>query len=136
MPFFAKNLNDHIGQIYGEVGFKKGECVAYVKQVAGAPQTALWRAGQKVFDPLAPQGKSHPHLRAGVAIATFRDGKYPPSNRHAAIFLRYSARGFFVQDQWVGKPGGVGEREIFRVYPDKAKAPSNDPDAFYIIEIK
>ena len=101
-----------------------GHCVAFVRQVAGAPHTSQWRRGDHVRSSPPP---------AGTAIATFDpDGTYgnhTDGRSHTAILLEVRSDGLFVRDQWVGRPvatrlirfrGGQGD-------------PVNDGDAYYTI---
>lgn len=114
-----------------------GDCVALVKQhvpgLTGIP-TASWRAGKRV--------KEVKNLSKGTAIATFVNGRYPNkvTGNHAAIFLQHSGSGFWVLDQWKGKPL-IKRRFIFGARPRiKVNADgswpdaSNVADAFYVIE--
>lgn len=113
-----------------------GQCVAFVKEASGAPQTALWKRGALVKGLTVPRG---------TAIATFDPptaefphGKY--GNRedgtcHAAIYLSQNADGLVVMDQWAGEhPQPVHVRTIFFPKPGEIKKPVNDGNKFYIIE--
>lgn len=134
MAFYADSLKTHIGKTFIENEAYGASCVAYVKKVTTAPHTSAWRRGAKLFDPLAPACSSDLTIRPGVAIATFDEAKrYPGSDMHAAIFVRYAANGIVVQDQWVGK-GKVSERVIARHVPSQARERTNDPDAYFVIE--
>ncbi|MFN3145150.1 MAG: BPSL0067 family protein [Paracoccaceae bacterium] len=135
MPYYAENLNEHIGKKYQENEAFGTTCVAYVKIVSGAPSTPNWRPQAKVFDPLNPQCFYHVELRPGVAIATFNsEGRYPDKDQHAAIFLGYTTRGFRVQEQTLADKKVV-IREIFRTEPNEEKVYANDPNAYYVIGI-
>lgn len=57
MSWIAQKPSSFIGQTVGN-----GQCVAYIQQASGAPQTALWRRGEVV------KGGNNPQ---GTAIATF-----------------------------------------------------------------
>lgn len=73
------------------------ECVEFVQQAAGAPQTTAWRRGVRVLD--TPLGA----IRRGTAIATFDEqGHYPTDTlgKHAAIYLSHDRSGIRVLDQW------------------------------------
>lgn len=119
MAFIASNPEAYKGKVVGD-----GQCVAFVKEVAGTPQTSLWREGEHV------RGADIP---TGTAIATFINGRYPSHSQgnHAAIYVAQNDQGLKVWDQWVGQP--VHERLIhFR--GGHTDNPSNDGDAFSVIE--
>lgn len=92
-PYLALQPDAFAGRIVGS-----GECVDFVKVVAGAPPTAAWREGVQV--------RGNPHIPPGTAIATFgSDGTYTnQSGNHAAIYLYQDHRGIWVYDQWQGQP--------------------------------
>lgn len=72
------------------------ECVEFIRQATGAPQTLIWKKGQRIAD--AKVG----HIARGTAIATFdANGKYPSDllGRHAAIYLEHNAQRMLVLDQ-------------------------------------
>ena len=76
------------------------ECVEFVRQATGAPQTTTWREGLKVSE--AKPGD----IARGTAIATFdANGKYPTDTkgRHAAIYLFHTKAMIQVLDQWNDK---------------------------------
>ena len=103
------------------------ECVEFIQQTLGAPSTAAWLEGKKIT-----QGDLTP--RAGTAIATFVNGKYPQAGstgKHAAIYLGQNGDGILVLDQWRAQ-GEVKQRTI-RWNPSSPGA-SNDGKAFSIIE--
>lgn len=136
MSFRTLEYETHLEKSYKETEELGTQCVAYIKKVTNAPQTNAWRAGAKLYDPMAPMCGAHPTIAPGVAIATFdSSGRYPSKNQHAAIFLRYSNRGFWVQDQWV-QQGKVKKREIFRTDPKVPKKREDDPNSYYVIEVK
>ncbi len=97
------------------------QCVAAVKHFAGAPETSLWKAGEKV--------KESTTIKPGTAIATFdANGRY---KGHAAIYDTQDRTALYVYDQWEGTP--FHSRPIyFRGY---GRA-SNDGDQYYVIERK
>lgn len=130
-------------RLAGAAPVRDGECVALVQHFTNAPPTRLWRAGVHVIDSAAV-------LMPGTAIATFVDGRYPQvgkGTRHAAFFLSY---GPFGHD---GKPTGIWIMEQY-TYPRTKEIqarfiehkgfpklpngtwqnPSNNADAFYVIE--
>lgn len=105
------------------------ECVEFVQQVTGAPQTTTWTKGKKVSE--AKMGD----ITRGTAIATFDSkGKYPSDGlgKHAAIYLSHDAQKIVVLDQW-NNQGEVKERPI-RFNRPKGTSRSNDGDLFYVIE--
>lgn len=118
MAFIASNPEEYKGEVVGD-----GQCVAFVKEASGAPQTSLWKEGEQV------RGAN---IDSGTAIATFINGSYPSHSHgnHAAIYVSQNAEGLVVWDQWKGQSvhqrtirfkGGVGD-------------PVNDGDAFSVIE--
>jgi hypothetical protein len=103
------------------------ECVTFVRQVTGAPQTILWKRGISVKD--AKLGE----IARGTAIATFDDaGRYPKDGlgKHAALFLGKTPSGIQVLDQWNAQ-GKVLPRTIRFNHPGRR---SNNGDTFYVIE--
>lgn len=98
MAFIAPHPEEYAGHIVGD-----GQCVAFVKEAAGAPQTSLWKEGEKV------RGAD---ILTGTAIATFVGGIYPnhPHGNHAAIYVEQNTEGLAVWDQWNGQP--VHKRQI------------------------
>jgi len=119
VAFIASNPEEYEGEVVGN-----GQCVAFIKEASGAPQTSLWREGEKVRGATLP---------AGTAIATFIDGVYPshPSGNHAAIYMEQNDSGLVVWDQWLGQP--VHKRTIRFKGPDNENL-SNNGDAFSVIE--
>jgi hypothetical protein len=106
------------------------ECVIFVQQVAGVPQTSMWRAGLHVKDAKAGD------IQRGTAIATFDEqGHYPTDTlgKHAAIYLCHNVSSIAVLDQW-NTQGEVKERAIRFGRP--AATRSNNGDAFYVIEVQ
>jgi hypothetical protein len=111
---------EYAGEVVGN-----GQCVAFVKEASGAPQTSLWREGVKV--------RGATTLVRGTAIATFIKGVYPsrPSGNHAAIFVEQNDSGLVVWDQWAGQP--VHERTIHFKGPGNHDLVNNG-DAYAVIE--
>jgi hypothetical protein len=125
-------LNISEEDVFGKSKFinSKGntECVEFVRQATGAPQTVLWKKGAMVF------GASLSSITRGTAIATFNDsGKYPidGKGKHAAIYLSHDSLGIRVLDQW-NKQGEVLERIIYFSSPSIPR--SNAGKSFYVIE--
>jgi hypothetical protein len=118
MSYVAGNPGHFNGQVVGD-----GQCVAFVKAAAGAPQTALWKEGALV------RGAA---IAPGTAVATFQGGQYTntPGSSHAAIYVSQDAGGLVVWDQWKGQ--AVHQRPI--QFRGQVGSPVNDGDAFYVIE--
>jgi len=119
MAFNAPDPESYEGEVVGD-----GQCVAFVKEASGAPQTALWKEGKQV------RGTS---VEKGTAIATFIGGVYPSHKHgnHAAIYVSQNADGLLVWDQWSGQP--VHQRTIH--FRGGAGEPVNDGDAYAVIEV-
>ena len=122
-PYVAASPASFEGRIVGA-----GQCVDFVKAVAGVPRTVAWRAGVEV--------RGNPRIAPGTAIATFeRDGSYTSrSGNHAAIYLDQDERGIWVYDQWLGQPV---HRRLIRFEGGsggKWGVKSNDGTAFAVIE--
>lgn len=114
------------GQFVNAAG--NAECVEFVRQATGAPNTALWRKGEYVLG--APIGS----IRRGTAIATFDDkGRYPidGKGKHAAVYLSHTSRGIQVLDQWKVQ-GRVIERTIHLKANDFPR--SDSAQCFFVIE--
>ena len=67
MSFIAPDPESYAGQVVDD-----GQCVAFIKEASGAPQTSLWREGIKVRGATIPQvrlsrpssmGSTQPHAR-------------------------------------------------------------------------
>jgi hypothetical protein len=105
-----------------------GQCVALVKELAGAPATVYWREGDKVSDLI----KSN-RIVEGTVIATFVRGRYPNKahGNHAAIFLRAVSGGIEVFDQWRNhKP----ERRVIQFGHKATTSASNRPELYSVVE--
>lgn len=117
------------------------ECALLVQKLTGAPVTSSWKRSTKKV-----RGGS---VTAGTAIATFKDdGTYDGNSGvcHAAIFLRETARGLDVWDQW--RTGHIGQRKAdgykhgirtcgfvdAKGKKSKDYRRQNDGDEFYVIE--
>ena len=125
-------LNISEENVFGESKFMNSlghtECVEFVRQATGAPQTAAWKKGAAVF------GSTLSAISRGTAIATFNDsGKYPTDGkgRHAAIYLNRDTLGIRVLDQW-NSQGEVLERVIHFSAPSVPR--SNSGKSFYVVE--
>lgn len=103
-----------------------GQCVELVKKAAKAPATSTWKKGEKV--------RGNTSIRVGTAIATFdADGHYPnnKTGNHAALYLSQNSDRIYVWDQYKSKPI-PSERPIY--FRGGTCSPSNDGDAYYVIE--
>lgn len=123
MPFVADRHEHCLGQMTGT-----GHCVAFVRELTGAPITTQWRRGAKARELV--------DLVPGTAIATFdsngRYGGHPDARSHCALLLAIHDDGLLVADQWTGQP--VHQRAIrFR---GGTGDPANDGDAFFVIEMQ
>lgn len=129
MPFFIQNVRS----LEGKKLVGKGDCVDLIKALVpglmGLP-TSMWRPGKRVLDTTA--------LLPGTAIATFVNGRYPDndSGQHAALFMAYAGKSIWVMDQWKNdtKKKAVSAR-IIRPPPPRTVSLSNNPAAFYVIEV-
>ena len=115
MPYKLKLAEDKVLDAKQFINAKGNtECVEFVRQATGAPQTAFWKSGAHVID--AKQGS----IPRGTAIATFdKSGKYPTDalGKHAAIYLSHNVEGILVLDQWNSR-GRVLPRTIRINKPD------------------
>jgi hypothetical protein len=122
-PFLAANAASYNGKTVGS-----GQCVAFVREASGAPETGKWVRGAKV--------KGNTGLAKGTAVATLTVDGYANevTGNHAAIFDGFADNnaGFYVWDQWTGQPV---HRRLIR-YKGGVGSPSNDGDAFYVIMTK
>jgi hypothetical protein len=127
MPYIHHDLDFYVGKFWGE----SHQCVALVKFVCGAPQTADWKRG-------APVRALIPAPQVGTAIATFnKEGEYDnktDGSSHAAIFLSRDGEGIWVLDQWVGQPT---HKRLIGFHIDMVNVhPANNANCFYVIEEK
>lgn len=117
--FIARDPERALGTVVGD-----GHCIAYVRSVSDAPQTALWRQGAAI-DARTP---------VHAIIATFdRQGRYANAldgSSHAAVFLTRHAQGIDVLDQWVGQ---AVHRRTIRFRQGQGNA-ANDADRFRMVE--
>lgn len=121
MPVVASRYDHMRGQTHGT-----GHCVSLVCELAGLPQTSMWRRGDPVLGG---------NFAEGTVIATFdRSGRYANAtdgSSHAAILIAEVPGGLNVFDQWVGKV--AGERIIRN---KRGAGPSaNDASRYYTVEI-
>lgn len=104
------------------------QCTALVKHVTGLGPADMWKEGTKIG------GQETPPLKAGTAIATFKNGVYESkgTGNHAAIFLQYDVQngknGMLVLDQWRGQPAHT------RFIPfDQSRSAQNNAGAYSVI---
>lgn len=120
MSWVAQNPSAFAGQSVGS-----GQCVAFVQQACGAPNTAHWRQGTRV---------KGGNVAPGTAMATFDpDGTYgnhTDGRSHAAILQAEQPGGLLVWDQWLHHP--VSTRVIH--FRNGSGDAVNDGDRFYVIE--
>jgi hypothetical protein len=108
------------------------QCVALVQEFAGAPVTSRWRQGEAVV--------GNAQLRAGTAIATFVNGRYPnrKHGNHAALYVRQGVGCIYIVDQWKAEnKTRISLRMIQSQGTDKNGKfihPSDNADAFFVIE--
>lgn len=125
MPYTAANAQSYEKQSVGD-----GQCVAFVRAASGAPHTSAWKQGKLV--------KTVSTIFPGTAIATFdQNGKYgsrEDGTSHAAVFIRKSAIGIVVLDQWItnGKAQPVHERTIR--FNNSIGKKINNGDEYYVVE--
>jgi hypothetical protein len=125
MPYIASDPKRYAGSSVGD-----GQCVAYVRAASGAPHALAWTKGASV--------KEAGNLFPGTVIATFdANGKYgnrKDGTSHAAIFLRMTAGGIVVLDQWVtrGVRQPAHERMIRFNNPGAKKI--NSGDAYFVVD--
>ncbi|MFO0849856.1 MAG: BPSL0067 family protein [Gemmataceae bacterium] len=123
--YICKSPSAYSGKTVGS-----GQCVPFVQEAAGAPHTSKWKQGVQV--------RGNKNLARGTAIASgWANGAYPnkATGNHAAIYDGQDDKGIWVYDQWAGKkPKPVSRRHI--PFRGGKGSPSNDGDAFYVIESK
>jgi hypothetical protein len=108
-----------------------GQCVAFVQACTCAPETADWRRGAKVRGTL--------DLAKGTASATFdKDGKYAnkATGNHAAIYDGQDSKGIWIWDQWKNTKTTQTVHRRHIPFRGGTGSPSNDGDAFSVIETK
>jgi hypothetical protein len=121
MSWIAKSPSSFVGQSVGT-----GQCVAYVEQAAGVPNTAQWKRGALVKGSVSPQGTAIATFDANGSYGNHTDGK-----SHAAIFHEELPEGLLVWDQWKDHP--VAPR-VLHFRAGKEGLPCDDGDQFYVIE--
>lgn len=110
-----------------------GSCASLVQHYTRVGQAANWKAGDVV--------KGHPSIKRGTAIATFVNGVYPNDEHgnHAALYVSQNAAGIWVVEQWKSLTRPQKRQLSFKGKNDAGtgwKDPSNNGDAFSIIELK
>ena len=92
------------------------------------PSTRSWKQGVKVQDVTASGT-----IEKGTVIATFdSNGKYPSTDRHAAIYLSHDKDGITVLDQWASKP--YASQRVLKFKNGKNRN-VNDGSYFWVVEI-
>jgi hypothetical protein len=107
------------------------QCVALVREFAGAPASSLWGGGKTIV-------RGTFTMRVGTAIATFVNGKYSSlrTGNHAALYLGQDGGGIWVVDQW-RRVDHIQKRYLkFKGKDAKGRYidPRNNGDAFTVIE--
>ena len=109
----CRNASSYAGKVVGD-----GHCVSLIRRCSNLGFTNSWRPGVRVKDS---------DLLPGTVIATFVGDTYPNTRGyHAAIFIEHQANGFWVWDQWKGKPV---HKRLIQYRKDKAPA-SNSAEAY------
>ncbi|MEP6747602.1 MAG: BPSL0067 family protein [Bacteroidota bacterium] len=126
----AYKLNVQASLLEDNASFKNEsgnhECVVFIQMASTAPNTTMWKKGVKVMD--TPPGT----IPSGTVIATFDEtGNYPPSQRHAAIYVSHNLSGIVVYDQW-NSQGKVKKRKIRN--QSLSHRTVNDASYFYVVE--
>jgi hypothetical protein len=142
MAYIYAGVRRLVGQpLYGD-----GNCALMVQHFAQLPRHDHWRQGAHVVE--------QANIWPGTAIATFENGRYPnnPHNNHVAFFFKFGRRNpdgtwasIFIVEQFKGNGGlpGSGVIQLREIpakgkvdpkYGDRWKDPSNNADAFSIIE--
>ena len=105
------------------------ECVALIQAITKASQTNTWRKGIKIMD--AKQGT----IPQGTVIATFdENGRYPLTERHAALYVSHDNDGIKVYHQYKRglRPGKV---HLDTIKNKKLKYRTTlDADYYYVVE--
>jgi hypothetical protein len=127
MPYILKFKEDAVLGPKKYVNAKGNtECVEFVRQATGAPDSKSWKPGIRVKE------ASSTAIPRGTAIATFDGGAYPNDGlgKHAAIYLEHDEKRILVLDQWNAQ-GEVKKRPIWFDRPKASR--SNNGDTFYVI---
>jgi hypothetical protein len=110
-----------------------GTCAALVQHYTRVGKTDGWIEGLVVKGNAAK-------LKKGTAIATFVDGKYPnkETGNHAAFYISQDKNGLTVVEQFksLDKPQQRTLSYLGKNKDGTFKDPSNNGDAFSVIELK
>lgn len=121
MSWRLNNPQSYAGRTIGN-----GQCVAFVRDVAGVPHTSTWRKGAHV--------RSGGVLPIGTVIATFdangRYGNHEDGRSHVAVLVERRDDGLLVYDQWRGQP--VHQR-LIRYRGAGEAQPVNDGNAYHVL---
>jgi len=120
-------LLDGNARVDDGAGNYPGQCVSLIKKFTHAPPTSQWKEGARVRGNLA--------LRAGTAIATFINGRYPSfaTGNHAAFYVGQDASGIWVIDQSTTRQT-IEKRKIRFKGNMGGNERVNDGDAYSVIE--
>ena len=107
-----------------------GQCAALPEYYTRIGKSAGWREGDKV--------KGNKTIKKGTAIATFVNGRYPNEEHgnHAALYVSQDTNAIKVVDQWTGKLPGERDLPFLGSKDGTYVDPSNNGDAFSIIELE
>ena len=111
------------------------QCVALVQQAPlktgslnHVPATKSWKQGKKIQD-ITASGL----IEKGTVIATFdSNGKYPSTERHAAIYQSHDAKGITVLDQWSTKP--YASQRVIKFKNGKSRK-VDDGSYYWVVEV-
>jgi hypothetical protein len=105
-----------------------GQCIAFVHAVTTIPPTPFWRKGPKVKGATLP---------SGTIIATFdvngRYGNHTDGSSHGAVYIRQTAQGIIVLDQWTGHTKQPVHERLIR-FKNGTGLKVDDGDQFYVVE--
>jgi hypothetical protein len=128
-PEAGKTLEaSYTGKAYISPLTGQTECVAFLQAtIPGIGHTGSWTEGTAIT-------KDSTGIKAGTAIATFVDKKYPGPGKpkHAAVYVGQDETGLKVLDQWADQ-GEVLPRTI-RFKVTAATRIQNDGNRYSIIE--
>jgi hypothetical protein len=117
---------DQIAKLTEAVG--NGQCAVLPEFYTRIGKADTWREGEKV--------RGSKTIKKGTAIATFVNGRYPNKKHgnHAALYVSQDKDGIRVVDQWTGKLPGYRDLPFLGKKDGAYIDPSNNGDAFSIIE--
>lgn len=128
----AYKCNVALGDLAGSTKFSNQwghQCVALIQGCTTAPSTGTWKAGIKVM--AAAAGAIAP----GTAIATFdKDGKYPMTQRHAAIYISHDSTGISVYHQYAAGQTPNVVHKYFILNKKLKDRTTMDADYYWVID--